>query len=94
MGLTIRRLLLLGSVAWFAFWGYVGWRGWDQTRDAEQFINSVKPGQPIPLAVLEALEAGQTHVRETVLFGALVPVVVLLVWWIIGPTLRERRSLG
>jgi hypothetical protein len=88
---SLKRLFLVTALIWFVCWAYVGWRGWDQTKDAEQLINGVEPGRVSPLAY-EVLEAGHRHLQEAMLWGVLVPLVLLVIGWIGRPWLRQRRG--
>lgn len=83
MSQTMKRLLVVVSLIWFAVWAYVGWRGYTLTSDAYSYIDQLPPGTTVPQPVLTALEAGQAFSLHAVVWGAAVPVSLLLLGWIV-----------
>jgi hypothetical protein len=89
---TAKRLFIVGSVFWFAFWGYAGWRGYTLANDADALIAGVPPGELVPEFILEVLAAGQRYTLLAVFFGIVVPLLLLVVWWVLSPWLRSRSQ--
>lgn len=87
---TLKRLLFVASAIWLASWAFVGWRGYEQTSDAHSYIDMLPPGATVPEPVLTALAAGQSWIREAVIFGATLPLCLLLIIWVIRPAVKER----
>jgi hypothetical protein len=87
---TLKRLLFVASAIWLAVWAFVGWRGYEQSSDAHRYIDMLPPGAKVPEAALTALAAGQSWIREAVIFGAALPLCLLLMAWIIRPAVKER----
>ena len=88
---AIRRLIIIVVVTWLTIWGYVGWRGHEITSDAYKIIDVVRPDARIPDGVLAALEAGQSYTLNAVIWGAVVPLLVLVIGWVVYPLIRERH---
>ena len=94
MNQAMKRLLAVAGVSWLAVWGYVGWRGYTLTREAHSYIDQLPPGGTVPQPVLTALEAGQAYSLQAVVWGAAVPLLLLLVGWIVRPMLLERGNVA
>jgi hypothetical protein len=86
---SLRRLFILVAVTWLVIWGYVGWRGHDMTNEAHRFIDVVPPGARVPKGVLEALDAGQSYILNAAIWGAVVPLLLFLIGWVLKPYIRE-----
>jgi hypothetical protein len=93
MNQTKRRFLIVVIVTWLAIWGYVGWRGHEMTNDAGSLIDALPPGAHVPDGVLIALEAGQSYTLNAVIWGAAVPLLLLVIGWVLKPYLRERNPV-
>lgn len=92
MNPAVKRLLAVAGVTWLAIWGYVGWHGYTLTRNAHNFIDQLPPGATVPQPVLIALEAGQAYSLQAVIWGAVMPLFLLLVCWVVRPMLRRRSN--
>ena len=82
----LKRLAVAILIPWFAYWLFVGWRGYAISTDAAQAIDAVPAGGDIPMVVLQALEAGNRHLFDAIVYGAVGPVTILVVagiaYWI------------
>lgn len=90
----MKRLFIVISAIWLAGWAYVGWRGYALTSDAHSYIDLLPPAATVPEPVLEALEAGQSYTFNALVWGAGVPLCLLLVGWLVAGFRRrsEPRS--
>lgn len=77
-----KRIAFIAALLWIAIWAYVAWRGLSLITDAKRFISLQPPGGLIPQEILSALEIGQSYVFRAVIFGAVVPVVLLIGCWV------------
>jgi hypothetical protein len=89
---TVKRPLIFISVIWLAVWGYVGWRGYELTSDAQTFVNTLPPGAIIPQAIFTALDAGYSYMHKAVIWGAALPLCLLVFGWAVRPLLGKRSS--
>jgi hypothetical protein len=88
---SLKRLLFVVSATWLAVWAYVGWRGYEQTRDAYSYIDMLPPGATVPNPVLIALQAGQSWTLNAVIWGAALPLCFCLVVWVFKPAVERFR---
>jgi len=92
MSQTLKRLLMVASISWLAVWAYVGWRGYTLYSDARNYIDQLPPGATVPQPILTAVEAGQAYSLQAVVWGAAVPLILLLLVWVAMPSLRKRKA--
>lgn len=88
----MRRLLAVTTISWLAIWAYVGWRGYTLSSGAHSYIDQPPPGATVPHPVLTALEAGQSYSLQAVVWGVAVPLLLLLLVWVVRPSLRKRSN--
>jgi hypothetical protein len=94
MNPTMKRILIVVSVIWFAIWAYVGWRGYSLMTDAYSSIDQMPPGSDMPPEVLAVLKAGQSYTLNAVIWGAAIPLCPLVILWIVGPSFKRRSQSG
>jgi hypothetical protein len=86
----LRRMAFVAAFLWVVIWVYVAWRGLSLIADAKRFISLQPPGGLIPQEILNALEIGQSYVLRAALFGAAVPIMLLIGYWIYRGFFRRR----
>lgn len=83
MNPTLKRLIFVVCLAWFVVWAYVGWRGHTLTSDADSYISQIPAGARMPEPILAALEAGQSMTLHAVIWGAVAPLFILIIAWVL-----------